>query len=53
MKTAIHVKDYTLRARNGNPIRTATKVTLPDGQEIKFIERLTKSEAIKNVQRYL
>jgi hypothetical protein len=48
MKTAT-VSTYKLFAANGRYIRQATKVTLPDGREIKFTERLTKREALAAV----
>lgn len=41
------VTTYQLVARNGRPIRQATKVTFPNGQEIKFTERMSKREAIR------
>lgn len=42
------VSTYKLYAGtgNGNYVRQATKVTLPDGREIKFMDKLTKREAI-------
>ena len=42
------VENYKLFAANGRFIRTATKVLLADGREIKFVEKLSKSAAIQN-----
>jgi hypothetical protein len=39
---------YKLYASNGRYIRTATKVVLTDGREIKFIEMMSKKAAIAN-----
>ena len=44
------VGTYQLVAGNGRPIRKATVVTFADGQEIRFIERLPKGEAIKQAE---
>jgi hypothetical protein len=44
------VKDYKLIAANGRHIRTATKVILDDGTEIKFTEKLTKREAVESIK---
>lgn len=38
---------FKLVAQNGRHIRVATKVTFPDGYEVKFMERMPKGEAIK------
>jgi len=47
------VSDYILKTRDGKRIRKATKVTLDNGQEIRFIEHISNKEAIKNAKRYL
>lgn len=39
--------EYTLKTKDGRHIRKATKVTFLDGYEVKFIERMTKREAMK------
>lgn len=41
------VETYNLRASNGSHIRKATKVVFSDGTEVKFIERMSKREAIR------
>lgn len=38
------VKQY---ASNGRYVRMATRVTFPDGKEVRFMDRLPKGEAIK------
>jgi hypothetical protein len=40
------IETYTLMATNGKRIRRATKVVFNTGREIKFMDKLTKSEAI-------
>ncbi len=40
------VKPYSLFARNGRRIRTATMVILPDGREVKFMDKMSKREAL-------
>jgi hypothetical protein len=44
------VQNYTLKAANGKHIRIATKVILPNGEEIKFTEKMSKKEALRNVE---
>jgi hypothetical protein len=44
------VQDYKLYASNGRYIRTATKVIFNDGKEIKFLDKMSKKEAVKNAQ---
>lgn len=41
------VAEYEMRASNGKHIRIATKVILEDGSEMRFIDRLSKREALK------
>ena len=44
------VKTYRLVASNGRHIRMATKVILPDGSEIKFLDKLSHREAIEQAK---
>ena len=37
-------------ATTGRKIRTATKVVLANGEEIRFMERMSKREAIRNAE---
>jgi fructose-specific phosphotransferase system component IIB len=37
-------------AITGRRIRTATKVILANGEEIRFTERMSKREAVRNVE---
>ena len=39
--------EYTIKTKTGNHIRKASKVTFPDGYEVRFIERMPKREAIR------
>lgn len=41
------VEIYKLTASNGRHIRTATKVTFEDGITVRFMERMSKREAIR------
>ena len=41
------VKNYKLIASNGRVIRTATMVIFPSGKVVKFIDKLSKREAIR------
>lgn len=43
------VKNYSLFAANGRKIRTATMVVFVDGTELRFTERMSKREALKQV----
>lgn len=52
MRTDMKISTYQLIAVNGKPIRKATKVILNNGKEIKFMERMTKKEAIRQVLKY-
>lgn len=47
---AFEVRNYELLARNGRKIRTATMVVFPDGREVRFTERMSKREAIRQAQ---
>lgn len=44
------VELYTLRTGTGGHIRKATKVIFPDGREVKFMDRLSKREAIRQAR---
>lgn len=44
------VSNYNLQTSSGKHIRVATQVTLPNGQVIRFAEKLTRKEAIRNAQ---
>lgn len=39
--------EYNLKTKTGKHIRKATKVTFPDGYEVRFIERMPKAAAIR------
>lgn len=43
--------NYRLTASNGRHIRTATMVTFPDGRVIRFMEKMSKREAIRQATR--
>jgi len=43
------IQNYRLYASNGKYIRIATKVILDDGREIKFIEKMSKKQAMKQL----
>lgn len=45
----MQVTTYRRIAQNGRHISMATKVILDDGKEIKFMSRLSKREAIRQV----
>ena len=44
------VKTYTLKSANGKHIRQATMVIFENGKIVKFIEKMSKKEAIKQAQ---
>ncbi len=44
------IENFDLVARTGRKIRTATKVTLPNGKTIKFIEKMGVKAALDNVK---
>ena len=44
----IKVKEYQLATAKNKPIRKATKVIFPDGEEIAFLEKMSKKEALNN-----
>lgn len=41
------VTTYNLTASNGRHIRKATKVTFADGREIRFMDLMSKREALR------
>lgn len=47
------VDTYRLVAANGRPIRKASKVILEDGRVFKFLDLLSKKEALANVGNQL
>lgn len=52
---AWRVSTYQLFAGDGSgrPVRKATKVTAPDGREVKFVERMSKRSAIAQAKHHL
>lgn len=52
-KANLRVHDYKLYASNGKYIRKATEVVFPNGQRVRFLERLPKSKAIPQAKRIL
>jgi len=42
------VEEYQLLTASGKRVRKATKVIFKNGKEIKFVEKVTKKDAIKN-----
>jgi hypothetical protein len=44
----MQVSTFSQYAANGGYIRQATKVTFSDGYEVRFCEKLSKKQAIKN-----
>lgn len=51
-KDMIKVENYQLKAGNGKPIRIATKVIVGKDREVKFTEKLSKDEAIRQALNY-
>lgn len=45
------VSTYRLTASNGRHIRIATMVTLADGRVVRFMEKMSKREAIRQATR--
>lgn len=43
------VSTYQLVASNGKPIRKATQVELANGEIYRFLDRLTKKQALRAV----
>lgn len=43
----MQVVTYQLRAANGRSIRKVTKVIFADGVEVKFIERMSRKDAVQ------
>lgn len=46
----LRVETYRLKTSDNNPIRMATRVIFPDGKTVRFLERLSKREAIKQAK---
>lgn len=46
----MQVTSYRLTAANGRHIRMATKIILNDGKEVRFLEKLSRREAIRQLQ---
>jgi len=44
----IRVEDYQLVTTKNKPIRKATKVIFPDGEEISFLDKMSKKDALSN-----
>ena len=55
MTTIQKIETYQMTALNGSgrPVRKATAVTLACGRTIRFMERLSKREAIRQTERLL
>ena len=49
----ITVRNYNLKARNGRHIRIATMAILPSGEEMRFMEKMSKRAAVKNALDYV
>lgn len=47
------VQTYQLTTCTGLPIRKATKVVYPNGQEIAFTERMTQRDALQQAAYHL
>lgn len=45
------IETYNLTAANGRHIRKATQVTIDNGKKIRLIERCTKKEILKMLER--
>ncbi len=46
----MEASSYNLKASNGRHVRIATMVTFDDGRIIRFTERLSKREAIRQAK---
>lgn len=51
--TMFKVEPYVLYAANGRRVRVATQVTLPSGKVVRFMERLSRREALAQVEASL
>jgi hypothetical protein len=49
-KTEATVSTYQLIASNGRPIRQATQVTYSDGAVVRFTEKMSKREALRQAE---
>lgn len=47
------ITTYNMKAGNGRQIRKATMVTLNDGREIRFTERMSRREVLTNLEGLL
>ena len=47
------VTDYMMLTRDGKAVRKATKVIFPGGFEIRFMEKLTKKEALRQAKEQI
>jgi len=47
------IKDYSLYASNGKYIRKATMVILDDGRVIRFLDKVSKKVALRQVSEFL
>lgn len=45
----LQVETYQLTASNGRHIRKATQVVFPDGYVVRFMEKMSKREALRQV----
>lgn len=50
-ESAPQVGTYTLKASNGRHIKKATKVTFADGHVIRFMEKMSNREALRQVAK--
>lgn len=52
MNYGYQVFAYPLAASNGRRIRVASKVVRSDGAEVRFIEKLSKKQAVQQAKDY-
>ena len=50
-KQSYKVSEYTLIATNGRKIRKATVVTTPSGKKIRFMDKISKKQAIQQAKK--
>jgi hypothetical protein len=53
LKDAVVTNYQVLSTYGGRPVRRATKVTLFDGRCIRFLDRLSRREALRQAEHYL
>ena len=46
----MEAKTYNLTASNGRHIRKATMVVLDDGRVVRFMEKMTKRQALRSIE---